>query len=113
MTIAVCLKCGEFKRGAFTPCRKCGYLPDDDESLTKHLLVSDHYHSRAALQAIADRVKSGQAINFDPETLKQAWVSKQEMDAETKRLGWGCSVVFAVAIAAVVAVVLIVAYLIS
>jgi len=41
MTVAVCLKCGEFKHGAFTICLKCRYTPDDDESLTRHLLVTD------------------------------------------------------------------------
>ena len=45
MTVAVCLKCGEFKHGAWTPSLKCGYEPSDDESYTKHLLVTDHYLS--------------------------------------------------------------------
>ena len=80
----MCLRCGEFKHGAFNPCLKCGYTPDDDESLTKHLLVTDHYHSRETLAAIAARIKNGEPVTFDPESLKAAWVSKAELDAGTR-----------------------------
>jgi hypothetical protein len=114
LTIAVCLHCGELKHGAFKRCPKCGYTPNDDESLTKHLLVTDHFHRRETLEAIAARVKSGQPIEFDPEALREAWVSKEQLDAETKqldaeikRLGRGstigCGIVIALAVAAVVA----------
>ena len=110
MTVAVCLHCGEFKHGAFNPCLKCGYTPDDDESLTKHLLVSDHYHSRETMEAIAARVKAGEPVTFDPESLQAAWVSKAALDAETKRIGRGCVIGCGVllalaAVAGVVAVV--------
>lgn len=102
MTVAVCLLCGEFKHGAFTPCRSCGYTPDDDESLTKHLLVTDHYHSHATLEAIAARVKAGEPITFDPETLRASWVSKEALDAQTKRIGRGCLIVFGVLLAVLI-----------
>lgn len=90
MTVAVCLKCGEFKHGAFTRCEACGYEPDDDESLTKHLLVTDHYHNRETLEAIAARVKAGEPITFDPQTLEAAKVSKKDLDASMKRVRRGC-----------------------
>ena len=99
MTVAVCLNCGELKHGAWASHLKCGYTPDDDESLTKHLLVTDHYHSREMLEAIAARVKSGEPVEFDPETLQAAWVSKEQLDAETKRLGRGCMIVCGVGVA--------------
>ncbi|MGF1580849.1 MAG: hypothetical protein ACFCD0_15915 [Gemmataceae bacterium] len=104
MTVAVCLQCGEFKHGAFNPCRKCGYVPDDDESLTKHLLVTDHFHTREALEAIAARVKAGQSVTFAPETLKAGWVSKAELDAGTTRIGRGCLIVLGVVFVLVVMV---------
>jgi hypothetical protein len=100
--VGVCLKCGEFKHGAINLCRKCGYTPDDDESLTKHLLVTDLYHSREMLEAIAARVKAGESITFAPETLQAAWVSKAAMDAETKRIGRRCMVVAGIILALVV-----------
>ena len=99
MTVAVCLRCGAFKHGAFNPCGNCGYAPDDDESLTKHLFVTDHFHSRETLEAIAARVKAGEPLTFDPETLKRLWVSKAQMDAAMERLGHmlkiGCCVYLA------------------
>jgi hypothetical protein len=110
VTVAVCLRCGEYKHGAFNRCRSCGYTPDDDESLTKHLLVTDHFHSRESLAAIAARVKAGEPVEFDPQTLQQAWVSKAALDAESERLRRGCligcGVLLALAVAAgVIAVV--------
>jgi hypothetical protein len=105
VTIAVCLRCGEFKHGAFTTCSKCDYLPDDDESLTKHLLVSDHFHTEETLKAIAARIKSGEPVTFDPESLQAAWVSKAALDRDMKRLGRGCWIVFGVLLLLVVAVI--------
>jgi hypothetical protein len=98
----VCLRCGAFKHGAFNPCRQCGYTPDYDESLTKHLLVTDHFHTRAALEAIAARIKAGEPVTFDPQTLQAAWVSKAALDAEAKRLGRGCAIFGAIALALII-----------
>jgi hypothetical protein len=105
VTVAVCLRCGEFKQGAFVPCPKCGYVPDDDESLTKHLLVTDHYLDIESLEALANRVKEGQPVEFDPESLKAAWVSKAEVDAETRRVGRGCMIAYGAALLAIIGVV--------
>lgn len=80
MTTAVCLNCGEFKVGAFAVCPACGFLPNDEDSLTRHLLVSDRYQTQAGLAAIAARVKAGETITFDPEALHAAWVNKAELD---------------------------------
>jgi hypothetical protein len=99
VTVAVCLKCGAFKHGAFNLCRRCGYTPDDEESLTKHLLVTDHYLSQEELGAIAEKVKAGEPVEFPPETLKAAWVSKAQLDAEARKLGRGCLIGCIVAIA--------------
>ncbi len=106
MTVAVCLKCGAIKHGAFTPCSACRYTPDDDESLTKHLLVTDHYLSREELNAISARIKAGETITFDEESLR--WVSKAAMDAEMKRMSRGCTIgclVLAIAVAGIFAAV--------
>jgi hypothetical protein len=113
MTVAVCLNCGEFKHGAFNPCLKCKYTPNDDESLTKHLLVTDHYHSAESLKAISDRVKSGQPIHFDPATLREAWVSKKQLDEETKQLKRGCTLILLVVGVVILSGVLVAAYFLS
>ena len=93
MTVAVCLKCGTFKHGAFNRCRQCSYTPDDDESLTKHLLATDHYLSQKELEAISAKVKIGEPVEFPPEALHARWVSKAQLDAETRKLGRGCMIV--------------------
>ena len=103
MTVAVCLKCGVFKHGAWTPCLKCGFTPNDDESYTKHLLVTDHYLSREQLEEVAARVKAGEPVEFPPELLQQAWVSKAAVDRAGRRFALGCVVFLVVVITAVVA----------
>jgi hypothetical protein len=107
MTVAVCLKCGSFKHGAFILCSHCGYKPEDDESLTKHLLVTDHFLSGEQLKAVAAKVKANEPVEFAPEALKAAWVSKTQHEAERKNLGrtcsFGCVIVIAAALAALAA----------
>jgi hypothetical protein len=86
MTVAVCLHCGAYKVGAFTRCAACGYEPHDDESLTKHLMVTDHYLDAAQLKDVATRVKAGVALAFDPASMKALWVSRTELDRADKRV---------------------------
>src|SRR4051812_18294880 len=74
MTVAICLRCGEFKHGTADPCPKCGYTPDNVQSWAKQQLATDHYHSREELQALAARVKSGEPVKFDPEKIHAGWV---------------------------------------
>src|SRR5262249_27769294 len=99
MTVAVCLRCGALKHGAFARCPKCRYSPDDDETLTRHLLVTDHFLTREQLEAISERVKTGMPVEFPSELLEAAWVSKEQLDAEQKQLGRGCRMGFAALIA--------------
>jgi hypothetical protein len=98
VTVAVCLKCGAFKHGAWTPCPACDYCPDDDESYTKHLLVSDHYLSRDKLEEASRFVRSGAPLDFPPELLKGAWVSKASVDREGRRLALGCTAAIVAAV---------------
>jgi hypothetical protein len=70
MTIAVCLRCGELKHGALTPCPACSYTPAEAEDQARHLMVSDHYHSRDALEGISARVKRGEPLQFDAQQVR-------------------------------------------
>jgi len=105
MTVAICLKCGEFKLGAWTPCRACGFTPNDDESYTKHLLVTDHYLSREELDDFSQRIKRGETVEFSADVLKQAWVKKADIDKSNRSCLIGCVgvllIVIAVAVAAI------------
>lgn len=105
MTVAVCLRCGELKHGAWTTCPQCGYIPDDDESFTKHLLVTDHYYSVEQLKELAARVKAGETIEFDAETLKEAWVKKADVDEQQRGCTVGCIGVLVVVLLAIAALV--------
>ena len=101
MTVAVCLTCGEIKVGAWTECPQCGCTPEDEESMTKHLLATDHYLSREDLERVSTDIKAGKEIAFDPASLEAAWVDSRAI----KRLDRGCLISL---IAAVLAVVLLI-----
>ena len=63
MTLAICVKCGSFKHGAFNTCRECSYCPitDDhtDVDLAYSLAFTDHYFTKERLQQISASMKSG------------------------------------------------------
>lgn len=106
MTIAVCLKCGGIKHGAWALCPECEFIPDDDESMTQHLLVTDRFNTQEELAHIAERIKSGEGITFDPETLKEAWVNADDIRRQNQRMKVGCMVFFMVLILAVVSTII-------
>ncbi len=65
MTLAICIKCGEEKLGAFTPCRQCRFTPELMEDKAKALLLSDHYQKVVELRQIGQRIKAGERLSFD------------------------------------------------
>jgi hypothetical protein len=74
MTIAVCLKCGTQKIGAFTPCVSCGYDPATDtdrRNQAKCLWLSDHHQKPDLLAAIGAQLKSGQPVPWNDALLDQ------------------------------------------
>jgi len=71
MTVAVCLKCGAMKHGAWTPCPKCKHVPADPEDKAKHMMTSDHYFAKADLEGISERIQSGQPLQFDQKQVEQ------------------------------------------
>lgn len=42
LTVAVCMKCGAKKHGAWTPCRKCRHSPFGEHELAWSVVLSDH-----------------------------------------------------------------------
>lgn len=71
MTVAVCLKCGAMKHGAFNRCPKCKYEPQDAEDKAKHTMASDHFLSQPQLEEIATSVKNGEALDFNKDQVAQ------------------------------------------
>ena len=70
MTVAVCYKCGEFKFGAFLPCKKCGTRPESEEDRAVSLVITDHYFPQEKLEAISTDLKNGKLDIINPDQLK-------------------------------------------
>lgn len=82
MSLAVCLRCGALKRdGCWADCAACGHSPRvDEENLTRHFLASDNCCPEEELEAMAQRVKAGEQIEFPSQLLRERWVKKAEVD---------------------------------
>ena len=87
MTVAICLQCGEIKHGAWSLCLNCGFEPDSDESLTKHLIMSDHYFTLEQLSEASAKIKNGEELRFNEDTLKEMWVTKDQIASMDKKMG--------------------------
>jgi hypothetical protein len=60
VTIAICIKCGECKFGAFFNCEHCGQSPASAKELAISILLSDHYYPIKELEEIgAEIAKTG------------------------------------------------------
>ena len=108
MTVAVCLKCGAMKHGAWTACPKCQHVPADPDDKARHVLVSDHYASPAELERCALQIQSGQPPVFDSKTVETLAAEVQDFEKEPKRTGrlvFGLIALGAVAILGITAVV--------
>lgn len=71
MTTAVCFKCGEFKFGAFGPCRACGTAPSNEDELAYSLAMTDHYFDQQTLAQIKQAIRNGEPPSLDPGTKAQ------------------------------------------
>jgi hypothetical protein len=75
MTLAVCVRCGESKVGAFTPCARCGLDPaahgTDRDVQAKSLLLTERYHPGGELEAIGRKLRAGEPVPFDAVQLAQ------------------------------------------
>ncbi|MFP2923743.1 hypothetical protein ACLESO_00735 [Pyxidicoccus sp. 3LG] len=112
MTLAVCVRCGESKVGAFTPCARCGLDPaahgTDRELQAKSLLLSDRFLPGGELEAIGRKLRAGEPVSYDALQLAQAVeeLKTQKLPIVSKTAP-GCSIVWVlvgVAVAVVVGV---------
>src|SRR4051812_18626793 len=65
VTYAICIKCGEGKLGAFSPCLRCNWAPGSSSEQARSLLLSDHNADRATLDAAAAKLRAGESLEFD------------------------------------------------
>jgi hypothetical protein len=92
MTMAICLRCGARKHGAWTPCLKCGFAPKESEDLAKSVLLSDQCLEQAALEDMEQRIKAGEAIGFPPGAV-ESWKTLIDMDPNLSKMPIGCSLI--------------------
>ncbi len=71
MTIAICVKCGEFKFGAFAPCPKCLALPKSEDEHALSLMLTDHFLDQPTLETMGVEIKRGNPPSLDPETREE------------------------------------------
>ena len=57
------------KVGAYTKCPECGSWPKTPEEKAKHLILTDWHFSPEDLEGYTRRIKSGERLEFAPETL--------------------------------------------
>jgi hypothetical protein len=65
VTLAICIKCGNKKLGALTPCHRCEFVPEDSEDQAKSTLLSDHNLSSEELSDASDRIGRGEPFVYD------------------------------------------------
>ena len=68
MTVAICIKCGTSKFGAFNPCPRCQATPTSEDDFVISLAMSDHYFKKAALDQMGADIAAGKPLQLDPET---------------------------------------------
>jgi hypothetical protein len=93
MTVAVCIRCGRMKVGAFTPCLGCRFTPERPDDLAKSVLLSDQVSDRAALETASERLKAGGAVEFDPRAVAE-WTAAIQANPQDLRLPTGCVIIW-------------------
>ncbi len=71
MTLAICIRCGGEKIGAFTACARCGFVPETPEDKARSLGLSDHNLTAEELRAVAERIEAGDPPSFDEASVRQ------------------------------------------
>ncbi|MGH9677694.1 MAG: hypothetical protein ACRD36_11385, partial [Candidatus Acidiferrum sp.] len=80
MTLAICIVCGEQKFGAWTPCRACGFQPDNSVDKAKSLTLTDHHNTYEQLVEFGMMIQRGDSPHFDLITLRREADSISESD---------------------------------
>lgn len=110
MTLAVCVRCGNSKVGAFTPCTGCGLDPaahgTERELQARSLLLTERYLPGGELEEMGRKIRKGEPVSYDAGLLAQITedLRTQKLPIVSKSSA-GCSV----ALWAVVGVLLVLA----
>ncbi|WIG94387.1 hypothetical protein [Myxococcus sp. SDU36] len=75
MTLAVCVRCGNSKVGAFTPCAGCGLDPaahGTERTLqARSLLLTERYLPGGELEELGRKIRKGEPVSYDAGLLAQ------------------------------------------
>jgi hypothetical protein len=92
VTLAVCIKCGNKKLGALTPCRQCGFVPEAAEDQAKSIFLSDHNLSSEKLSDASVRIGRGESVGYDDAALsnlaKQIPMTEPKYILGVRRTSW-------------------------
>ncbi|MBZ0136154.1 MAG: hypothetical protein K8I27_07265 [Planctomycetes bacterium] len=88
MTMAVCIKCGEEKFGAWTPCSKCDFMPETDEEMAKSVILTDHHMPPESLKQVSALIKTGGEFEYPPDFLAD-WMA-QDFESVQNQTARGC-----------------------
>ncbi|MGP0067203.1 MAG: hypothetical protein ACLQGP_26860 [Isosphaeraceae bacterium] len=92
MTVAVCIRCGRMKVGAFTQCPACGFIPEQAEDMARSVMLSDQASDRPALEDAGEKLQAGMPLEFDEAAVREWAKAIRETSAGTG-LPLGCVVV--------------------
>ena len=60
--MAVCIRCGAQKFGAFRPCVRCGFVPETVVDKAKSIMLSDHHFPPEHLDKFKSTIEAGGQI---------------------------------------------------
>jgi hypothetical protein len=75
VTIAICFKCGHFKKGAFNPCEYCAVSPRSEEELALSIVLTDHYFNQVNLEQLSTWVKDSGSAELSSGMLRE-WIGQ-------------------------------------
>lgn len=71
MTTSVCIFCGSFKIGAWTPCESCGQVPLTEQECIVALVATSQYHDQTTLKRLSSHVRQGGTVDVDQSTERE------------------------------------------
>lgn len=86
LTVAVCVKCGSIKYGAFNPCQACGVRPKTETDIAYSLALTDHYFKVDVLHEISADMRSGASRPSLPKEQEDRF--REAARAHIEQFGW-------------------------
>lgn len=84
--MALCIKCGALKHGAFNPCESCGFRPTEDRDMAYSLALTDHYFAVETLQKIGAAIPEKGIPELPPEQERERELIATVRDPRIQRM---------------------------